>query len=121
MKVTVKMIDAFRAARDRAFRITGLYSKTDEGHLHRIADDLDVIVYSQLSQSYVGGHRAMMRELDMLRCEAALKGALAAAEPAGWFVKDFADGFIFFVDENAAREEAAATGALLLVAYKEAR
>lgn len=49
------------------------------------------------------------------------RGEDAGPQPAGWFVKDFSDGFIFFDDETKAREEAAATGALLLVAYKERR
>lgn len=40
-------------------------------------------------------------------------------KPVGWFVKDFADGFIFFDDEEKARHEAEVTGALLLVAYAD--
>jgi hypothetical protein len=37
--------------------------------------------------------------------------------PVGWFVRDFGDGWIFFNDEGKARQEAAATGAAILVAY----
>jgi len=45
--------------------------------------------------------------------------ALERRKPDAWFVKDFADGWIYFDDEAAARREAAATGAALMIAYKE--
>lgn len=45
--------------------------------------------------------------------------AISSHHPVGWFVKDFADGFIFFDDEEKARHEAEVTGALLLVAYAD--
>lgn len=40
----------------------------------------------------------------------------AATQPKGWFVKDFADGWIFFSNEEAAYKEAARNGAVLFVA-----
>jgi hypothetical protein len=42
-------------------------------------------------------------------------------KPAAWFVKDFADGFIHFDNEEDALREVEATGALLLYGYKEKR
>lgn len=38
-------------------------------------------------------------------------------QPRAWFVKDFADGWIYFDNEADALREVAATGALMLVGY----
>lgn len=40
----------------------------------------------------------------------------AATRAKGWFVKDYADGWIFFANEEAAYKEAARNGAVLFVA-----
>lgn len=40
----------------------------------------------------------------------------AATQAKCWFVKDYADGWIFFANEEAAYKEAARNGAVLLVA-----
>jgi hypothetical protein len=119
MKITTAMVDAFRTARDNAHCYVGLYRQIEEGHRFTIVGEFNQTLHSFTTPDYAFGHKLMMAELNRLRDESALRGALAAAEPAGWFVKDFADGFIFFDDEEKARAEAADTGALVLVAYKE--
>jgi hypothetical protein len=39
------------------------------------------------------------------------------SKPYGWFVKDFADGWIFFAEEPTARSRGSDTGSLVLVAH----
>ena len=39
----------------------------------------------------------------------------AASQAKGWFVKDFADGWIFFRDEETAKRHAGDTGSTILV------
>jgi hypothetical protein len=55
--------------------------------------------------------------------QTALSAALAAAEaqPVAWFVKDFADGWIFFDNEADAERQRNGNGAMLLYGYQFAR
>jgi len=61
-----------------------------------------------MPEGYRGGMRAWFYACEMKKL----------VQPKGWFVKDFADGWIYFDNETDALREVAATGAIMLIGIK---